>query len=811
MPTLDVDGSTVAGLGLAAAGTGLSIAADMEEGKDVGQSVKEHAVDTVKFTAMVGVPLYFASTGTGAVAGVAQAGLSLAGSPWLALGALAYGGYRYASAVAARPEREAEANLAQQREVNAGLAGQSLPDLEALVAREMGELQSLQKRYDASAAAVTANAAGIRERATRIQGLLAAMRAALQPKSEPAGPAPKFKEWEDALAAKVREANSLADACASEADAARALAAYNEAVGRASYIISQADAARAAKTPAATDVSGLRDSIVSDAGAIAAMQSRLEANWGYLPAIKSQFDSRRLTLIGRIQGVRSALPPTIPPDQKALFDRLSATAQAARLSERATDLSESPEATQKLAGAAVQAKLDAQDLAARAEAAASAESPSTALETAEASASSSIFLLASAEGVPAKAQACHDRLASAAGGFISLGGENKSNNDDTKPQQKETVVQPAESVNLLNVTPNQAQPETELLTRNSIRQAMESAGVQADRLKQEQKDAYEREMQQLQQPQQPGAEQTRRPGFLEVLTTMVQGYNTLQTGMNSPAGFQNPRVGQYYANMMDRFREQNGGKGPSSDQLTSLLNTVQRLRSQVGGGQSANALRPEDWLKPIAPGIGQQGQAGQQLSPYEQQVRLLAQGLGARPAQPAVPSQPQSPQPQAQPQQPKPQVQPVKTVAPTPQKPAQPAAPPKLSCSQQFCQQCIAGKMGTGEYASMSCQTCEWALRPQIVPCERRLAAGTPLAEMYLGAEMSLICASPRDPKTGKCSTIKMEWSDLRPPRDPDWYYACGTSAIGCKSLIDKIKRLGYADLDTRMWEGVKFIMPQGW
>jgi hypothetical protein len=82
-----------------------------------------------------------------------------------------------------------------------------------------------------------------------------------------------------------------------------------------------------------------------------------------------------------------------------------------RLVARPTDLSESPPAIQKLAGAAVQAKLDAQDLASRAAAANAGEQPSAA-ETAASARSQ----LAAADGVPARAQDCRARLASAAAG-----------------------------------------------------------------------------------------------------------------------------------------------------------------------------------------------------------------------------------------------------------------------------------------------------------------------------------------------------------------------------------------------------------
>jgi RHS repeat-associated protein len=794
MPTLEVEVGTRASLGLAVLGTELSIAADIVEGRDVGQSIKEHAVAAVEGGLLVGVPLYFAATGTGVLASVAAAA-----GPVLVAGGLGYGVYRFYSAVTGieRPALEAEAGLAQQRDVNAALAGEFLPELRDLVTSGIAELQSLRTRYDAASASVTANAAGIRERAARIQGLLATMRAALQPTSEPAGAAPQFKEWEDALAAKVREANSLANACASEADAAGALTAYNDAVGRASYIVSQADAARAAPPPATTDVAGLRDRIVSDAGAMVAMQGRLVAAWSSLAEIKGQFESRRLALIGRIQGARSALPPNITPNQQALFDQLSATVQGTRLNEQPTQPGDSPEAIQILVGAAVEAKLDAQNLVARAEAAGSSD---PAPEAAEASASSSVILLASAEGVPAKVQACRDRLASASDGFVSLGGENKVNNDDNKPQQKETPQsQPAgANASLPNVTPNQPQPETELLTRNSIRQSMDSAQAQSDRLKQDQQAPNQLQQAQMAEPQQT----TRRPGLLEVLTTIAQGYNTMRTGMNSPAGFQTPQASQYYANMVDKFREQNGGRGPSSDQLTSLLSTIQRLQSQAGGGQSASAVQPQNWIGPIS--------QGQQPASYGQPGQLLGQVLGAQPAQQTIRTTQQPQQPQTQPQKQIPQQQQsVKTTAPTPQKSPQPAVERPLTCSQQFCQQCIAGKMGTGYTEFMSCQTCEWALRPNIIKCEARLAKDP--SKEFFQPEMNLYCVSARDTKTGKCSVLKMEWSDLRPPKDPTWYYMCGRSAGECRELIEKIKRVGYADYLTAPWEGVTFIMPQGW
>jgi hypothetical protein len=432
MPTLDVDGRTASGFVLGALGTGLSIATDVENGRDIGRSVKEHAVGAVVGAAVIGLPLSYAAAGTGIVATVAAGGSAVLGPA-----AVAYGGYRYASAVAARPEREANARGQQQLEVNAALAGQSLAELRDLVARETGELQALKNRYNEASASVTANAAGIRQRATRIQSLLATLRTAVQSNSRPAGAVPQFKDQEDALAAKVQEANTLADACASEADASKALAAHAEAVERSAAIVRQADATLAAPPRTTTDVAGLRDSIVSDTGAIVEMQGRLEAGWSSLPGIKGQVDTRRAALINRIQRVRAALPVNLTPNQLELFDRLTRDAQDTQFAERPTDVSESPEAIQKLAGAAVQAKLDAQDLASRAAAAEPSESPRAA-----AAGASARSLLASAEGVPAKVQDCRARLASAPDGSKPPGGDNKAQNDDTRPPQKDTPPQP---------------------------------------------------------------------------------------------------------------------------------------------------------------------------------------------------------------------------------------------------------------------------------------------------------------------------------------------------------------------------------
>ena len=182
MPTLDVDSRTAAGVGAAALAAGLSIATDVENGRDIGRSVKEHVVGAVVGAAVIGLPLSYTATGTGIVATVAAGGSAVLGPA-----ALAYGGYRYGSAVAARPEREANARAQQQLDVNAALAGQSLAELRNLVERETGEIQALKNRYAAASASVTANAAGIRERATRIQGQLASLRTAVDASSRPAG------------------------------------------------------------------------------------------------------------------------------------------------------------------------------------------------------------------------------------------------------------------------------------------------------------------------------------------------------------------------------------------------------------------------------------------------------------------------------------------------------------------------------------------------------------------------------------------------------------------------------------------------
>jgi hypothetical protein len=64
--------------------------------------------------------------------------------------------------------------------------------------------------------------------------------------------------------------------------------------------------------------------------------------------------------------------------------------------------------------------------------------------------------------------------------------------------------------------------------------------------------------------------------------------------------------------------------------------------------------------------------------------------------------------------------------------------------------------MATGYYEYMSCQTCQWFRRPEIIQCEKRLAAG-PGSEVTFNPVMGLICVSPRDKKTGKCSVLKME------------------------------------------------------
>jgi hypothetical protein len=290
------------------------------------------------------------------------------------------------------------------------LANQSLAELRDLAKRERGELQALKSRYDTASAAVTDNAAGIRLRAARIERLLADLRTAVDANAGSVGSAPQFRQRLDRLAAGVREANALAEACASEADAARALAAHARAVELAAAIIEQAEAPSAASPRPATDIAGLRDSIVADAGAVVAMQRQLEADWNSLPDIQQQFDARRASLLSRIERVRAALPADLTPRQRELLDELARDTRELRLAPRPTDASESPAAIQKLAGAAVQARLDAQDLASRAAATDAGERPGAA------EAASARSLLAAADGVPARVQDCRARLAGAAAG-----------------------------------------------------------------------------------------------------------------------------------------------------------------------------------------------------------------------------------------------------------------------------------------------------------------------------------------------------------------------------------------------------------
>ncbi len=637
IPTLEVEAGTIGSLGVGALGTALSVAADVEEGKDLGQSLKDNTVGGAAAGLMIGVPAAYIASGTGVLAGAAAAS-----GPLLAAGAVAYGGYRYASAVANRPERQAEARRQQQLEVNAGLAGQILPELRDVATRELGEIESLRSRYSAASASILANASGIRERVARIQGALSSLRAAAQSGGTRIGDEGQFKEWESSLEAKVREANSLADGCASEADAANAVAAYNDAVGRAAYIVKHAEAARAAAATGSGDIAGLRDRIVADTEAVVAMQSRLASDWDSLPTIRAQAAAKRQALMERIDRVRANLPPDLTPPQRRLFEDLALNAKDARFGERPGSESESPQAMQSLAGTAVEAKLEAQSLASRA-------GTPAAPEAAEGSAGYAIVLLAGAEAVPSKAQTCRDRLASAAEGFVSLGGETKAENDDTKPQQKEAAAGTPESVNLLNTTPSgQPQPETEFLTRNSVRQAMEGAQAQSERRKQEQQLEYERQMQELQQKEQQAAAQPpRAERILAALNGMVQGYNAMQAGINSPAGFQNPQVAQYYANMMETLRQQNGGQGPSNDQLSSLLSTIQRLQAQAASGQSVSQQQ-QPRVSSLAQVMGEQPR---QPSLYEQQARQLGQVMGARSGQAVAPGSSRQPQ-QGQPSQP---------------------------------------------------------------------------------------------------------------------------------------------------------------
>ena len=821
MPTIEVDSRVAAGWALGAAGAGLSIAADMEEGKDFTTAVKDQVVGIVGGEVLLGIPLTVASMGTGALAGVAMAGSSVLG-----VAALGYGAYRYGAAVADRPAREADA--ARQHEL-AIITGPMLDEFKTLVDRDTGELDALRQRYTDAAAIVTAKAAEIRAKTAALPGALAELRnASLLASTIMVGPAysaaaidrlasvaSQLQDWEKTLAQEVAAANAKADACASEADAAQAMAAYNEAVARAAYVVQQADAARQLQSQGMTAggqesgqaaaalarVQALRDRIVGDAESVQASLSQLTQAWNSLDGIRGQFEAESQALRDRRDKIRDTLADKLTPSQQTLYNQISQELDIKGLPAAAAD--ESPEALQNLAGDAAAAKLDAENAATRVEQDSQAAPPvqkPAPVDDIDASASYSILLLAGAQDVPAKVQACRDRLNAAApataGGFASLGGETKSNNDAAPQNPAQTTP---DSVNLLNVTPNQPAPDTDLLSRNGLRQSMDNAQAQSDR----QLQAAQMEQDRLMQQAQSAGQQPRRPGFLDILTVTL---NAVQGGMGI-AGLQGGLPGQYSANMMNLLRQQNGGQGPSTAQVTQLLRTIEQLQGQVGG---ARAVNPQG--QPMINSMRLPQQPGQQGS-YQQQLQQL--GLITSSAQrQALQTQP-SQQPQTQPKSSvsQPAVsQPAKAATPQPlatpvagktPSPTSQSSPAQLTCEQKSCPQCL-GKAG-GTYPAMPCETCIWAERRDITWCKQ------PNLYNVFNPQMVLYCPGSTNLTAGSCPEVRMEWNDLL-PKDVYRVYLCGLSPASCLTAISRLKNGTYftSPAESRKFQNVTYILPPG-
>jgi len=426
---VSAEGAGAAGLGAAAAGTG--VWADWEEGKDLGQAVKDEAWSALKWGGgMTLVALTFPATGPVIAA--------------LGAGAATYGviknTYRITMARSERPAREAEARRAQQIEVNAALIDEIMGEMEAMVTSEEAALDAIEDRYFKASPGFGAIQVDLRD-ATSAKKALDALSTSVHTASLRAGEAAEIKANIDAAVAGMKSdqetvnkglevVRALAERCASEDDANQAETMLRSCDRLTANLAQRADLARgeAAKLGAIKNDAeqGVRDmarveKLQAQIASAADRAARTQASYADVKAdrerIVSEYKERGAALQARLTRLRAQLPavlPSGPPpkDYQVRYDKLVERAKGpyGLAGINPSDQGITPEAATEAGNQVVQIKLDADGTVAQmqTDAASLANVPSQ--EDATRSIDEAASVTAGSDDLAAKIAACRERL-----------------------------------------------------------------------------------------------------------------------------------------------------------------------------------------------------------------------------------------------------------------------------------------------------------------------------------------------------------------------------------------------------------------